>query len=319
MNDKSDHPATPFTMERLLRAALRHEKSMEAASEAEFLDNLDESALTAIRDQTLAEDPKEQAQELAFQAYECGDRDDARDLVAKALAADPQCLDALTVKAFLESDDAGALITALEEALDVGESALGEEFFAEYMGDFWGMVEARPYLRTTKQLAELLWSVGRRFDAVAYYENLMELDPDDHMGGSSLLLGFYLSMGEVQRSWDLLEECDTGTDTVYAWSWVLLFLLIGDEAAAADGLQHAMELNPYVAQQLVGLGDEPDDENPPTFKPGSQEEAWHALDVIGDAWGRAGEAQMWLFQTLSEMGLVEVEDEDEDDEGLLPN
>ena len=38
----------------------------------------------------------------------------------------------------------------------VAEDDLGEEFFAEFMGDFWPMVEARPYMRCIKQLAEVL-------------------------------------------------------------------------------------------------------------------------------------------------------------------
>ena len=102
-------------------------------------------------------------------------------------------MDALTIKAFITSEDAGELIAGLEHAATCGEKRLGEEFFAEFMGDFWPMVEARPYMRTIKQLAEVLWNVGRRLDAIDHYENLLDLDPADHMGNSTLLLGYYLA------------------------------------------------------------------------------------------------------------------------------
>jgi tetratricopeptide (TPR) repeat protein len=319
MTEKPDHPdrpETPFIMERLLRESLRTEKAMEIATEDEFIAAVDEKNLIAQRKQSLAENPKEMAQELAYQAYESADSDAALDLVTKSLDLDPTCVDSLTVQAFVVSEDAGTLVATLEQILTVAETNLGEEFFAEYMGDFWPMVEARPYMRTVKQLAEVLWTVGRRFDAVAHYENLIDLDPEDHMGNASLLLGYYLSMGEVQRSWDLLEEFDDEENSVCAWAWVLIFLITGDEEAAVDGLKQAMELNPYVASLLVGGNENPAEEVPPYFTVGSNEEAHYTVQVIGEAWERAGEAQWWLHNVLVELGLIEVDDEDE---GLTPN
>ncbi len=309
MTDKTKRPATPFLLERLMREALHREKEMEIASEDEFIAAVDEDALVAQRKQSLRDDPVEMAQELAFQAYECGDGDKARGLVAKSLALDPTCMDALTVQAFLKHEDVDTLVVALELALTVGEDTLGEEFFAEYMGDFWPMVEARPYMRTVKQLAEVLWSVGRRFDAVAHYENLIDLDPADHMGNGSLLLGCYLAMGEVQRSWDLLEEIDDQETALYAWAWVLLFLLTDDKKAALKGLKRAMKLNLYVASLIVGMGDGSTDGNPPYFASGSTEEARYILQIIGEGWEAAGEAHMWLYKVMLDLGLVEVEDE----------
>ena len=319
MTDKSKRPASPFLMERLLREAVRREKVQEEIeSEAEFVAAMDEAELIAQRAESMRDDPAEMAQEYAFQAYECGDGDRARELVTQSLALDPDCVDALTVQAFLDSEDAGGLVAALEHALTVGENALGDEFFAEYMGDFWAMVEARPYMRTIKQLAEVLWTVGRRFDAVAHYEHLIELDPGDHMGNASLLLGYYLSMGEIQRSWDLLEDFDEEANTVCAWAWILLFLLTGDDDAALDGLNHALGLNPFVAPLLVGLSDLPDEDVPPYFAAGSEAEAQYTLQILGEAWERAAEAQMWLYQVLGDLGLLET-DPDDEDEAVKPN
>ncbi len=316
MTDQPNSPDTPFVMERLMREASRLENETEIGSEEEFLAAMDEDALVAQRKKSLADDPRELAQELAFQAYECGDGDQARELVAKSLALDADCVDAMTVQAFLVSEDAGELVAALEHTLTVAEKNLGEDFFAEYMGDFWPMVEARPYMRSVKQLAEVLWSVGRRFDAVAHYENLIDLDPEDHMGNAALLLGYYLSMGEVQRSWDLLEEFDDQQNTVCAWAWVLLFMQTGDEEAAIDGLKHALELNPYVAALIVGMAEDLTEEVPAHFAAGSAEEAQYTLQIMGEAWERAGDAQWWLYNVMVDLGLIEVEDEED---GLTPN
>jgi len=220
------------------------------------------------------------------------------------LALDDHCVDALCVRAFLSCEDAGELIEELEHAATTGEKRLGEEFFAEFMGDFWPMVEARPYLRTIKQLAEILWSVGRRLDAVAHYENLMDLDPTDHMGNAQLLIGYYLAMGEVQRAWDLIEEVDDES-AVFAWAWVLLLLMTGDDEAAREGLDHAMETNPYVAPWLIGVG-EATAEDEPVFRviPGSEDEARIVVEILGEAWECAVDAQWWLYDVLVELGMV---------------
>ncbi len=306
--ERNDRPESPFLVERLMREARLKMEDTEFDSEEKFRDSLPgliDDGLPARRLETLKDNPVELAQEFAFEAYEAGDAETALELADKALLVDPDCVDALTVRAFLTIEDAGELVVALEHAATCGEKRLGEEFFSEFMGDFWPMVEARPYMRTIKQLAEVLWTIGRRFDAVAHYENLLDLDPADHMGNSTLLLGNYLSMGEVQRSWDLLEEHDDESGAAFAWAWVLLFLLNGDEDGARDALNHALEGNPHVAPLLLGLGPDSDGEPlPPYIKVGSEDEAQLGVQILGEAWERSGEAQMWLYGVMVEMGLI---------------
>ena len=315
--DRSALNESPFLIERLMRHALLQEQTV-YGSEEEFrvaATGSSDAGLGARRLANLQDNPREQAQELAFQAYEAEDADLALDLAEQALALDDHCVDALCVRAFLACEDPGELIGELEHAATTGEKRLGEEFFAEFMGDFWPMVEARPYLRTLKHLAEVMWTVGRRFDAIANYENLLDLDPADHMGNATLLLSYYLAMGEVQRSWDLLEEVDDGDSTVYAWAWVLLCLMVADEEGAREALDRALAANPYVAPWLAGVGDPGEREVPAaaTLARGSEDEALIVLDLLGEAWDCDPEAQLWLYEVLQDMGFIDEEDEDGDE------
>jgi len=327
MNQSGGKLDTPFLLERLMREARRSLDDRDFSSEDEFRDTLREfidEGLQERRTASLSEDPLEMAQELAYLAYESTTADEALERTEQALELDPECVDALTVHGFLTSETAAELIGALEHALTCGETRLGEEFFAEFMGDFWPMVEARPYLRTIKQLGQVLWSVGRRFDAVENYRNLLDLDPSDHMGSSTLLLGRYLSMGEVQYSWDLLEEYDDGENAVYQWAWVLVQLLADDEDAAADALEHALAVNAYVVDHLFGLVPE-DDENPPYVAAGSPAEAALCGQILGEAWERNPDAHLWLHSQLVQLGLIEplndrnIEFELEDEEPSAPD
>jgi len=310
MNTEDNRPPeSPFLVERLMRHTLQ-QGEVEYASEEEFRNAVADQVDDGIRQRRLNDlegDPRELSQELAYQAYESEEPEPALELAEKSLALDPENCDALTVRAFMTCEDPGALIQALEHAATCGERRLGEAFFAEHTGDFWPMVQARPYLRSIKQLAEVLWSVGRRMDAVELYEDLMDLDPGDHMGNGVLLVGDYLAMGEIQRAWDLLEDLqDEGT--VASWAWVLLLVLTGDEEAARDGLHQAMESNPYVAPWFVNMGD-PDLEPDPAavVMPGSEDEALVCADILGEGWMRSPEAQWWLHDVLVELGLLEAD------------
>jgi tetratricopeptide (TPR) repeat protein len=302
----------PLQVERLLRQA-RREGWDAADSEYGFLETLAPEAaadLASRRAGVLPEDDREMAQELAFQAYEGAADGDSADLAEQALALDPGCVDALTVQAFAGSEDAGELIERLESVVAVAEDQLGDAFFEDHTGEFWSLVPARPYLRALKQLAEVYWEVGRRFDSVETYEGLMDLDPDDHQGNSVLLLSNYLGMGEVQRAWDLLEEYDEEDSALHAWAWVLLLLMSGDEDGALDALDQALDLNPYVAPWFLGMGDH---ERPlgAVVAAGGEDEAQLCMQILGEAWERSPSAQIWLSDVLRRMGLLSEEGEDE--------
>lgn len=302
-----------FRVERLLRQALRDPAGPRFAGDPQFADWLDaggEAELAAARKATVAADPRERAQDLAYDAYE---QPAARALATarRALKLDPACTDARAIKAYVTSDDGPDLIAALEEILADAEREMGPEFFARAAGDYWALVQARPYLRTARQLAELLWDTGYRLDAVSWYEYLMELDPQDHAGNAPLLVGDYLAMGEVQRAWDLLEIHDAGDSAVMAWAWVLLHLLVDDEERARTALDRALALNPYAATGILGLGDEPVGEITPFVAAGSQAEANVCEQILGEAWDRAPYAQDWLEEVMEQLGLIDGEPDDD--------
>jgi tetratricopeptide (TPR) repeat protein len=318
MSPKKNQPDSLFLIERLMRETKRSMEKENFSSEDDFREKMRDMIAAGLFEQRLEylkDDPEEMAQELAFEAYESANGDQALELAEKALAVDPQCVDAMTIRAFLTSEDAGELIDALEHAATCAENRLGEEFFSEFMGDFWPMVEARPYMRTIKQLAEVLWSVGRRFDAVENYINLLDLDPEDHMGNSALLLSCYLGMGEIQRAWDLLEECDDDS-AVYQYAWLLIHLMGADEDAAEDALAHAMDVNPHVVPYLIGMGEESED-NPATVTVGSPEEARVVDQILGEAWDSNPRAVLWVHDQMVRMGVVELGDDDQDSESSI--
>ena len=121
-----------------MREARRRMQDVDFASEKDFRASQPgfiEEGLGDQRQESLKNHPEELAQEFAFEAYEAENEEAALELVDKALLVDPQCVDALTIRAFVTSEDAGELIAALEHVATCGENNLGEAW------EMWGIAQ----------------------------------------------------------------------------------------------------------------------------------------------------------------------------------
>jgi hypothetical protein len=80
--------------------------------------------------------PREEAQQIAFDAMEARTERQARKLARHALALDRDCVDALALLADLDARSPDELMSGLEKAVQAGERSLGPAFFAENKGNF---------------------------------------------------------------------------------------------------------------------------------------------------------------------------------------
>ena len=144
-----------FIMERSLRAMNKAVEETGIDSEEElqaFLAEYNQRETTGPQSGALPEDPKERAQEFAFQAMETQDEEEATWLARRALQLDPDCVDALATLAHETAGSEMELITLLQQAVATGERVHGPQFFEEHRGHFWGTIETRPYMRSA-----LIW------------------------------------------------------------------------------------------------------------------------------------------------------------------
>src|SRR6266511_2941019 len=143
-----------------------------------------ESALAAIgRGAALYASDEDlfRAQDLMYEAFEAqGARRVA--LAREALAISPDCADAYLLLAEETSSSAEEARELLEQGVAAGERALGPEPFEEDVGHFWGILETRPYMRARAALAETLWALDLREEAVEHQRELLRLNPNDNQG-----------------------------------------------------------------------------------------------------------------------------------------
>jgi len=273
---KAEKPPSPQS---LLRSIERHLHLSAQAGETSGVD----------------EDSAFQAQQLFYDAMEAESDERELELITKALELDPTNVDALRMVLLNSELKIEEEIEALRMIVALGEKNLGKKTFKEYAGEFWGFIETRPYMRAREQLAEALHWAGRLEEAVAEWEAMLELNPNDNQGVRFSLLACYLTLGRLDGARRLFEKYpnDVEFNTVFAWGKVLERFLAGDLAEAQKSLAAARKQNPHTQAYVKGERKLPQN-MPDSYTPGSKEEAVCFADLLQEAWRKHAHALKWL-------------------------
>ena len=245
-----------------------------------------------------AQAPEEQAQALIDQAWEARTQRQAAALARRALEIFPDCADAYNVLAGAEARSAEDALVLYEHGVDAGRRTLGNAFFDEHRGHFWGMIETRPYLRARRGLADCLWALGRKRESITHCEALLELNPDDDQGIRHGLLSRYLALGNDMGAARLFRDYPHDASAAFLWSRVLLDLRRGDQVAATEHLVLAMHGNPHVAGFFAGKR-KPPARLPAHYSPGDRNEAALYIANFAEAWLASADAMDWLTGQLA--------------------
>lgn len=235
-----------------------------------------------------------EAQQLVYDAWEAATGEQARLLTERALKLDPLNVDALLQALAYSGLAVEEEIEPLRRVVAAGEKRLGPQAFEEYAGAFWGFVETRPYMRARQRLAEVLRAAGRLEEAIAEFEAMLALNPNDNQGVRYSLLPVYLQLNRLDGAEKLLTKYDEAEfSVVFAWGRVLERFLSGDLPGAVKALAVARKQNPYMQGYVKGHRRIPS--HPPgAYAPGSKDEAGCFAEVLREAWGAHPEARRWL-------------------------
>jgi tetratricopeptide (TPR) repeat protein len=240
-----------------------------------------------------------QAQELAWEAMdamESGDSERAGRLRHEALAIYPDCVDARTILAQIECEHTKDYVEKLREAIEAGRRDLGAAFFKDERGYFWGLIETRPFMRAMASLAFALldWGTPERVDeAIAVFEEMLELNPNDNQGVRDALVGCYLARKRYTEAATLLERYGDDCLATPAWAQVLLAFATEGEGAASPLLAEARERNEHVEAYLTGRKRRPR-RLPGLYSPGDESEAIMCVHLLQEAWKAHPKAKRWL-------------------------
>lgn len=241
--------------------------------------------------------PLEKAQSLMYDAFEAEGTERIK-LAREALSICPDCADAYVLLAEETAQSLQEAAALYEQGVRAGERALGKEIFKEEAGHFWGIVNTRPYMRARAGLAQCLWMMGERAQAIDHFEDLLSLDSADHLGLRHALIHCLIEDGRDQEALNLLDRYPEDKSATWAYSHALLhYRQSGEKKESEQSLRQALDSNPYVPFYLLGLWELPD-ELPTTISRGDENEAIIYAVESWRSWEKTPGALEWLARTL---------------------
>ncbi len=244
--------------------------------------------------------PQEVAQEMVYEAMDMPYGRGRRSLAESALKMYPHLPDAWIILAEETASTQEEALECYKKALEAGEKDLGKQFFKENVGHFWGMIEARPYMRAMVCLAQALWDLGSEDEAINHYQDCLRLNPNDNQGVRDILVARLLIKNDLVGVEEIHKQYKEDFSTQYCYNRALLyFKKHGIESKkATTQLKKAFEKNELVPKYLLGKIKLPK-QIPGSYSMGSKEEAIIYTDDAQRAWKETPGALSWLLQIQS--------------------
>lgn len=219
------------------------------------------------------------AQELAYDAWDAATPEESIALAQKALEISPFCVDAYNILADHAQtyDDA---IVLYQKAAAIGEHSLGEDFFRDCMGDFWGILETRPYMRARAGIVECLLAFDDRKSAIQHCKEILKLCPNDNLGMRDILMALLLGAGKGKQAETLYKRYKDDYSAIWFYARALLdFRKHGESEVADSSLRAAFAVNKFVPDYLLQKKKIPTI-RPSFYSPGDKNEAILLVKLI---------------------------------------
>jgi tetratricopeptide (TPR) repeat protein len=238
--------------------------------------------------------PLERAQQVVYDAFDAESSRNRIRLARKALNISPDCADAYVILGDELAQTPQEALDYYEQGIGAGKRALGDDYFVEFGGEFWHMIESRPYMRALAGKSRALQAMGRLDDAIAVLQEMLRLNPGDNQGMRYVLIALLLETGDLDGAEALLHAYPDEGSATWLYSRALLkYWRDGNSPFSMRALANATVANPYVTPYLTGERPLPP-AAPPFYSPGQESEAnWLAQEQRA-AWEQTPGAIDWL-------------------------
>ncbi|MDH6374873.1 tetratricopeptide (TPR) repeat protein [Paenibacillus sp. PastF-3] len=239
--------------------------------------------------------PKDQEQALLQKAMQTNSSNRRIQLAEAALEVYPDSPDAYLILAEEAENEADAR-AFLKAGMEAGARELGEAFFAENKGHFWGLHETRPYIRICKSYADSCWFSGNAEEAQKVLEHILELNPEDNTGARYLLTAAYLYTNKLKKTENVLEKFGNDAAATVAYDrMVLEYKKNGITSQLKMLYRVARNVNKHVPDYLLGLKRLP--HNLPDFVGmGDANEAIEYVIVHSRLWTSLPDLLKWMLK-----------------------
>ena len=202
----------------------------------------------------------------------------------RALELEPGNLDALIMRADLQSKELDQFYDLLQPILQEGERQMREGgYFKNDMGDFWSVFETRPYMRVREQNFSALIELGRMKKAIQEGEELLKLCTNDNLGIRYRLMHLYAFAEDAKGAARLHRKYDDYDETQMLLPRSVLYYKQGDLGNAGSFLTRLVKQNKDAKRFIAAaarerLDDFIDELSPMGYQPASMSELLYCFE-----------------------------------------
>ena len=169
----------------------------------------------------------------------------AEKYIKKALELEPDNMDAISASLDMIEDNTWEYYRKLSEAVKNGTKYMEENGFMDEksVGEFWGILETRPYMRLLNRYADFIVEAGMMTLAAGQYEEMIRLSENDNLGVRYRLMHIYAFLEREEPALNLHKKYDDYEETQMLFPLSVLYFKRGDFDKAEDYLRRLCATN----------------------------------------------------------------------------
>jgi tetratricopeptide (TPR) repeat protein len=190
-------------------------------------------------------------------------------------------------------------IAMFQEAMRAGRKALGTKPFKEDVGEFWSMLETRPFMRALFGLAYELERAGKVDEAILQYQEVLRLNKGDNQGARYQLVSLLIASERLDEAMKLVNKYkdDVGPHITYNRA-LLYFKYFNDAPKTKHALDEAIRWNPHVVSFLLETKFNRTRRVPDSIIVGGEDEAYLYARECRKLWHKTDGIMDWLVHLL---------------------
>lgn len=237
---------------------------------------------------------QEKSDDLIYEAYSSSPKVGIK-LANESLKLYPSNIKALNYLAE-HSEKVEDAFQFYKKAVDLGKEQLGANYFIENKGNFWLMIDSRPFMTAKLGYADCLGAMGKINESIEEYKEMLVLNPNDNQGIRYILGSKLLRSKQYSEFLALHQQFKDEYSATWLYNYALyLFITGGASPKANKALHDAYKCNKHVIRILTGK-EKTKDNKLGHYSPGDENEATEYLMGNFGIWNDHPKTFSWLFQ-----------------------
>lgn len=247
--------------------------------------------------------------ETSWDYYEMAEdaetEEEALKFARKALELDPDNIDAIVMVAEMETEHPHEMLKKYEELIEYGKEIMERKGYMEgdLIGEYWMIIETRPFMRLYNSYLELLTACGMMRKAADIGKEMIRYNENDNLGIRYTLMHIYSYLEDEESMIKLHQKYDGYEETQMLLPLSVLYYKLADFDKAEDYLKRLAKANKDTGRFMRAVLNDSMDKyasrmNPDGYRPFTIEELMHEMYDYLFLFASSTSYFDWAVQTL---------------------